>query len=331
MSSSTSLRDRRRRTLRVAMLILCGLLAATGATPCAVAGTGGGAIAGAFVDLEPGGRGAALAGALAPIVDDATALHWNPARLLALGDRAAAISYADLYGLGLVHHTALQVAWPRFGRSLSWEADRIVSRRTDVASAWGFGVQTTRVDLDPESYGEYDLTLAHARRGPWGLNWALAAHVLWVDADLEEVGASGYRLDLAFTRSLPFELTGALVVRSVLSRLSWDNERNETLPPVADVGCAAAPWQTLQVPLVMRFDLETSRLEHISLGAEWQPAGEALTLRGGLRSRDDGDETQLRASLGAGFAWRDVALDYGLAFDREELGETHRFGLHVRF
>ena len=77
MSSSASLRRARGRDGWIAGGLIILALGAM-----APAGAGGGSTqTGAFADTEPGARGAALAGAYAPLVDDPTALHWNPSRL----------------------------------------------------------------------------------------------------------------------------------------------------------------------------------------------------------------------------------------------------------
>jgi hypothetical protein len=290
-----------------------------------------GALTGAFANLEPGGRGAALAGALGPIVDSPVALHWNPAQLVAVERPTIEVTYADLFGLGLVRHTGAFLTLPGFKPALSWKAGNLAAPAAPPISAWGLGVQSTWVDLDPDAYIEYDLALGYARRSGWGFTCAVASHLLFVRSDVEEVSASGFAFDLALARPVLPGLTGSLVLRSLFSSLSWEGADKETLTPRAHLG---ASWQilpTLAVPCEVIWDLEGTRLTQAAGGAEWYPTGAALVLRGGLRWRDDGSEAEILPAAGLGLAWRQIVFDYGLALGREGLGDTHRFDLRYRF
>jgi len=301
----------------------------------AVAGDRG-ARTGAFADLEPGGRGAALGGAFAPLVDDPTAIHWNPSRLAMVEARGIAATYSDLFGLHLARHAAFFVAWPHHDPVLEWDRGTLTTGSRESHSAWGVGIQSTQVDLDPESYAEYDLALAHARRGRLGLNWGLAGHLLFVRSDLDGVSASGFAHDLALSRTIAsridgtMRIDGTLVVRSLLSDLSWKNAGREPLTRTAEagVGIGLGP---LRVPATLTLDLDAGALRQAAAGAEWSPVGPALTLRGGLRWRDDGDRAEVRGGGGVGLRWKEIAFDYGLALGPSELGETHHFGLRLGF
>ena len=310
--------------------LLALLLLAMPATD-ARAEAGGWGVAGAFANLEPGGRGAALAGALAPLVDDPTAVHWNPSRLVAVEQRTVAVTYADLFGLGLARHTTFYFAFPRRAREVRWEGGRLSATRAALGSAWGVGLQATSVDLDPETYFEYDLALAYARRGALGLSWGLAAHALFVRGDFAEVSASGFSADLAVSRSLGSRLDASLVLRSLLSRLDWKGAAEEELRPAAQFGIAGRPRANLALPVVATYDFGAGALTEIAAGAEWMAFGETLLLRAGARWRDDGDSAELRPAAGAGLRWKDLAFDYGLAMGPASLGDTHRLSLHLRF
>jgi hypothetical protein len=308
------------------MLVAC--VPALGGAQTAAGGWG---VTGAFGEMGAGARGAALAGALAPIVDDATAVYWNAARLPDLSGPAIAVGYADLFGLGLVRHTSFFIAWPRGGRCLAWESGRIRAERERAASALGLGVSVARVDLDPEFYADYDVALAYARRGPWALRWGLTGHALFVRSDLDGVGASGFAGDIALARRVGARVETALVLHAIFSRLDWDNGVRESRRPIARLACAATLRPGLRVPAAALWDLDTGRWVESALAAEWAPRGETLMLRAGARLRDDGDATRLLAALGAGLRWGELGFDYALALEREELGSTHRFCVHYRF
>lgn len=308
------------------------LLALAGLTICAAQVTAeAGPRTGAFADAEPGGRGAALGGAIIAVVDDPSALHWNPARLLAVDRPGMLVAYADLFGLGLVRQAALFLAYPLTPREVSWQTGSIREHPGETTMAYGFGLQSTIVDLDPELYTEYDIAVGFGRRGWEGLAYGVAGHLLLVDSELESVGATGFALDLALSRSLHERIDGSLVLRSLFSSLSWEGETSETLCPRAHLGFCGRLRDNWRIPVATIYDLERAELAQLSGGVEWQPAGPALTLRAGLRWRDDGTDAALRAAAGMGLRWRDVGFDYGLATGREELGDTHRLSLQLRF
>ncbi|MFH1144916.1 MAG: hypothetical protein V1774_10275 [Candidatus Eisenbacteria bacterium] len=284
-------------------------------------------MAGAFANLEPGGRGSGLAGALGPLVDDPTAIHWNPSRLVLVEQRAIAATYADLFGLGLARHTALFLAFPRQARDMGWADGRLRASPGRVNSAYGIGVQATLVDFDPSSYAEYDLSLTHARRGALGLVWGLTGHGLLVRSDLTDVSASGFSADLAVGRSLGRGMEASLIARSLFSTLAWDGGARENLHPTTQLGLLFRPHRGLAVPVAATYDLEASALNEAALGVEWQAVGETLLLRAGARWRDDGVEADLRGAAGAGLRWNGLGFDYGLTMGPEDLGETHRLSL----
>ncbi|MCK4305052.1 MAG: hypothetical protein KAY24_12510 [Candidatus Eisenbacteria sp.] len=290
-----------------------------------------GAQTGAFANLEPGGRGTGLAGALGPIVDSPTALHWNPVRLLHVTRPEIEVTYADLFGLGLVRHTGVFLACPRYSQDISWKDGKITVAPGAPTSAWGLGIQSTMVDLDPESYTEHDLALGFAARGRWGLSIGVVGHLLLVRSDVDQTEADGYAFDLALSSSMAADLEASLVLRSIFSGLNWEDSDRETLAQRAHMGLGYAPFATVRLPLEAIWDLERGRCTQVAGAVEWFPASQALTLRGGLRWRDDGSESQLFPATGLGLAWKQIAFNYGFTVGREELGDTHRLDLRYRF
>lgn len=301
------------------------------ATAAATTAGGGSGLTGAFADLEPGGRAAALGGALGPLADDPSAIHYNPAQLLSLRNSGLAVTYADLYGLNLVHHTGVFLAFPRFAREASWTGGRVCEVEGPPSSVYGIAVQSTQIDLEPESYGEYDIALAVARAGKWGMRYGVAGHVLIVRSDLDDTDASGFSFDLGLAREITPQLQASLMLRSFWSALKWEDKDEETLVPRAQLGLAWRPTEALQIPAELVYDPERSHLQRMAGGVEWSPLGPALALRAGLRWIDDGDSSEILPAAGVGLQWHGVYFDYGMAFGRDELGDTHRFSLRYQF
>lgn len=299
-----------------------------------VADDGGSAVVGAFAEIEPGGRGAALGGALGPIADGPAAAYWNPARLVTIEGPAMELAYADLFGLDLVRHTSLFVAFPQTRNDHSWKDGKLSTRRTPWF-AWGLGLQSTQVDLDPETYSEHDFSLTLSHQGIWGLRYGGVVHLLLVRSDLENISANGASYDVALNRPIGAGFEASLILRSLFSNLSWKDSLEETLTPRAHIGLSFSPSSSWRIPVEALYELEQEVLRQMSGGIEWAPMlgsrAELLTLRAGVRWRDDGDETELLPAGGVGLGWQKIRFDYGFATGREGLGDTHRMGLCYRF
>lgn len=315
---------------RRCILIVCVAAACFAFMSAASAAEEASAISGAFVEETPGGRGAALGGGLSAIVDDPSAIYWNPARLLYVAQPGAMATYADLFGLGLARQIDLFIAYPRREQIICWERGRVACEPGAVVTAYGFGLRSTSVDLDPESYTEYDVSLGLARRGWLGLAYGAVGHLLLARSDIENVGATGFAFDLALERAACRSISASIVLRSLFSTLSWDEGREE-LSPSAVIGIGVKPTSNVAIPIAATYDLDRAALIQLSGGIEWLPVGETLALRAGLRWRDDGADAEINPAGGVGLRWQQVAFDYGLAAGREELGDTHRLSLQVSF
>gem|GEM_PF-1063748 len=295
-----------------------------------------GSVIGSFADLEPGGRGAGLAGALAPVVDDPSALYWNPARLTEVRQGGMTATYADQFGLDLVHHTSVFVAFPLYSQRPTWSEGEVRDETDKPFMTWGIGFQSTSVDLDPESYSENDIALGFGRQSRFGLSYGLVTHFLMIGSDLkyendDEVKASGYSLDLAINKPVHSTVSLSVVMKALVSSLSWDQASGEDLIPRAICGLNWEPRADVRIPVDLTYDMENSRIQQYAAGIEWLPVSGLLTLRCGARWRDDGTETDLYPGAGFSLRLKPIVFDYGLATGRDELGDTHRFGLRFTF
>ncbi len=314
-------------------ILVTALLGLMNAAPPAEAD---GAIVASFADLEPGGRGAGLAGAFSPVVNDASALYWNPARLIEVRQGSLSATYADLFSLDLVHNTSVFVAFPVYSPHPSWSDGEIREEGIKPFMTWGVGLVSTSVDLDPENYHENDIAFGFGRQGRFGFSYGLVAHYLTVGSDVQQteddkLKASGYSLDLAISRSLHPTLSLSVVLKSLTSSLSHDNASKETLVPRAICGFNWSPAGNLNIPVALVYNMESNLLRQFSGGVEWSPAGDIFTVRGGLRWRDGGKESEIFPGAGLSFHLNPVTFDYGFAAGREELGDTHRLGLGLLF
>ena len=96
------------------LMVLGGLALAFGPSLAA------GPVTGGFPRLDGSARGTALGGNLVALAEGADAISWNAAGLLSVSRREISLTYADLFGLGLVTQSGVQFAWPRRRREIEW-------------------------------------------------------------------------------------------------------------------------------------------------------------------------------------------------------------------
>ncbi len=290
---------------------------------------GSGTVASAFPQVGEGGRAVTMGPAYAAVVDDATALACNPARMTCLRNTSLAVSYTDLFGLGLVGVTSVRLVVPFGQQETRISDDGAVSvRRGSTTSALGIGVRSLSVDLEPESYTETDLSLGYAAPLAGGVVLGLAGHLLSVRCDLDGVGGNGYALDLAATRALPGGFSAAAVLRNALSSIKWDNETSEDLP-MRFILAAAWHRDAWNLSIPVGFSVAPSEgTTDFSMGLAWRPVA-GVGARAGFLSLDPSADASLASTFGLTLGRGRVAFDYGFVSDFCGLGATHHFTLRL--
>lgn len=297
-----------------------GLLAVlTGALapPSARAGSSEG---GAFRLPRYGARAWGMSGAAIAIVDDESAIDWNPAGLAGT-PRSAGVSYYNLVpGVTLGQSQAAFV--------MPFGSPRVAGVSTHVA-----GAMFTNLSADlagGESYRENHLRLAYAFTPEPLVTIGVGARLFMSRSGVPGFDALGSSIDIAGRLSLASNWTVAVVARDAFSRYSYDDGRDYQLEREYVVGLASRSIRGVAVEAdAVRSYGSWSRA---MLGAESDYLFSHLALRAGVALLRAGD-TRAIPSFGAsarGFDGR-VALHYAANFDEDEaFGTTHRVSLGVR-
>jgi hypothetical protein len=257
-----------------------------------------------FLGVGIGARAAAMGGAYTSIVDDGTALHWNPAGL----------SRVDGHRLTLSH--------------VSWFSDaqyQYASYAAPAGSDAGIGVALEQGGADPWDNtgagsfetGDFAGVVGYGRRV--SADVGVGADLKFLSSSLGDHGASSYAVDLGVLYRVNDDTNVGAAVRNLGPGLTFESG-TDPLPVTMTLG-GSYRWHGV----LLSMDLEkvndlgaTTRI-----GAEYAPV-RYLALRGGWIG---GDETALSGLTGGvGLNWNERwAVDY--AYGSSDLGGTHQFAL----
>jgi hypothetical protein len=289
------------------------------------------ATSGAFPDLPWGAEGAVSGAGASASVSDATALFWNPARMLAVDRRSFMAGTGDLYGEGIVSHSFAALALPVRSQEVGFDSrGRVVKRPGEVRSAFGLAADVLTFDAADDIYRETRIALSYAKRALGGSAFGLTIKYLSVDGDIDELQASGYDLDAAIESPLTSWMRGGLLLRHALSSLSWDGGSDERLNFRAVGGLFIRLRHDAGVPLGAVWDPEGVGLQELSASVRVTPLGGIVSLFGGWRLRPE-DDKDVVGSAGAAISWKRVSAGYSLTEDEAGVGSTHRFNAGIEF
>jgi hypothetical protein len=304
-------------------LVLGALLAAV-AVPAGATSDNAGTTGFTFLKVGVGARPAALGGAFAGVTGDVEASAWNPAGLVGIEERAAALSLTRY----LVDTQAglLSVALPRGGRV--WAAS---------LEYFSYG-SMRRMDEDGQdlgSFGAFDgaAYVSVAQRW-WRDRVAVGANLKAVYSRIDDYAADAYMVDLGLL--VPGPLRGMALGASLSNvgyvRSGYARGYKDSLPVQLRLGLSHQPAH-LPVPMLLLADwcLPNDGDPYFAFGVEVQAPG-GLFLRPGYSTQPTGaqGDQALGLTAGAGLALQRYRLDYAYS-SYPDLGEVHRVSLNTRF
>lgn len=310
-------------TAPLALLASCALLASSAFA------AGKGSSGGQFLRVGVGARAAGMAGAFSSIVDDATAIYWNPAGLASLEQRELALTYNAYFVdtaqqfLGYAHPMGDKGS---LGIGITLLSVSDIEKRSATAG-----------DADTPDLGTFKTqdmagAIAWSKKmdvGSKSLSYGLAAK--YVSSDLDTANASTFAFDLGAMLACPQTmLRFSLAVLNLGGELKFTNE-GDPLPlnikPGIGWSSEMGSWGKLNLALDADILINDS-VSYVQPGAEWW-FHENFAFRTGWQIGRDSDAG---AGFAAGLGLRKDAIGVDYAFAPfGDLGDTHRISLAFRF
>lgn len=298
--------------------ILVVLLVAAGAPGARAASSQGGAF-----DLpEYGARVWGMGGTAVALVDDESALDWNPARL-SLVSRTIGASYVNLVQGTTIGESQIVFVTP-FGHD--------PAHRHGVAQH-AAGIMFTNLSanvLGGERYSENHLRVAYAISPQPLFSIAMAGQLFFSRSGVSGFDAWGTGVDFAGRLSLSRNWDIGVVLRNAFSRYTYSDSQvfEEERRLVLGIATHRYRHVTLSADAVHSYGTWSQTM----IGAESEYLFSVLAVRAGITFHHL-EESRATAAFGASvraFGER-VTLHYGANLDnRDALGTTHRISLGVR-
>ncbi|MCU0607555.1 MAG: PorV/PorQ family protein [Candidatus Edwardsbacteria bacterium] len=305
------------RSVLTAACLLAGLAAGAGADVHSGAGT----TSWTFLKIGAGARYAALADAGAALADDATACHWNPARLAEIGH---AWSAQAQHGLWIDSTTvdefylATGYGRHRLGVSVRLFSSGDIPLRGDEPTAEPLACYSLY-----DFAGGLSYAFAPSPQLSAGVTYRRLYEKIYLDA------GHGWSLDGGLNINL---LDGALSLAGTAAnigprlRMRHDLFRLPTAFTLA--GSYLLPWRlrggTFRPVLAAVKPIDGGIQLRSGIEYWWR---ELAAARAGYKS-GHGSET---FSAGLGIRWRNYTLDYAFVPHRYDLGAAHRLSLDLRY
>ena len=262
-----------------------------------------------FLKVGVGARATALGEAYTALVDDASALYWNPAALANIENLEFFAAY-NSYLLGVSQgYIALSLPDSSLGGTVGIGANYM-----DMGTFEGY-------DKDGNPIADFGATDSYIFLG-YGRNlsggWSVGISLGSLSNKIQDDTKNSFLATVGILRKIGGKYRIGAVVQNLGQDLGGD-----PLPLTFKVGAAAKfPSSTLSVDVCLPNDNDV----YLCLGGEWNPTKE-FSLRTGYRTgRDEGSGL----SAGAGFKIEKLSLDYAFT-PFGDLGNTHRASLKTGF
>ena len=274
---------------------------------------------GAFLLPGYGARAAGMAGAVSALVDDESAVEWNPARM-GLALRTAGAAYVQL-----LPGASLDQAQIAFVTPLG-AVEHGVARHAAGAMLTNLSADIAGV----ESYSENHLRVAYAFTPQPVVSVAIAAQVFMASSGVSAFDARGSSVDFAGRLSLSEHWDLAMVGKDLFSRYTFDDGSDAHKEASVVIGLATRRVRmlTLSADAVRQYSSWTRGL----VGLETDYIFTHLALRAGVAFHAAG-ESRTVPSFGASLRALDsrLVVHYAATMDDEQaFGTSHRFALAVR-
>ncbi len=311
--------------MRLIAVATVGLVCSSG-----LSAAGKGTSGGQFLRIDAGARGAAMSGAISPVIDDATAIYYNPAGMSRMDQREVEVAYNAYF-----KDTASQFAGyaqptaehGTFGGALSMFGVKDIQQRSATAG------DSDSADLGTFNTQDLALSFGWANKMEMG-NGRLryGAALKYISSNLSVKTAVTGAVDMGAMWDMREDggLTFSLAMLNLGGELKFQDE-SDPLPLNIKPGVAyRMNFDHMgKLTLAMNADMYVhDGMGFVEPGFEWTPVP-TFSLRGGYQiGRDTGAGSGV--SVGAGFNLMRLKLDYAFV-PFGDLGDTHRISLGYKF
>jgi hypothetical protein len=267
------------------------------------------AFAGTFEHLGGGVRYLGMAGAGVAVVDDASAVYWNPAGLMQLKRSEFTAARTDLYGLGLVSYDNYFYGHPGLG-----------------LGSVGFGIiklgTTSKVDY--MNFNETTMLFSFGMRGPADFlrNLSIGANMKYYKAEENTVG-TGYGIDLGAQYKIKDYYLGAMVQDVNWPKIHFQSTQDDILPCNLRLGLGYKYQKNFSVA----FDWDNfNEVTQFYGGMEKWFADRIIAVRLGFIKQDIKHWTY---TMGLGIRTGGIQFDYAVK-KHFDLDNTHSFAITLK-
>ncbi|MBN2367275.1 MAG: PorV/PorQ family protein [Calditrichaeota bacterium] len=292
------------------LAIVCILLIA--ALPLRVMSQDGKAgMPGTYLHMGVGAQALSLGKAYTALASDATAIYWNPAGL----------AIQNPYQVYFMHSVLF------FDTNFDYLAGSLPTRSM---GSFGLGIlylnsgsfdQRNELNQELGSFGISDMAFMLSWAKELFPNFSAGINYKLVTQNVLDYSGTGHGFDLGLRTRLFDRLeTGVMVMNLLTPKMKLAYE-SETYPMQVRVG-AAMPF--LENKLIVSMDIAKIigwESAILNIGTEYR-AMENLSIRGGVNNG--------RVTLGLGFTWNQVGVDYGHK-NVSEFGLNHTFAVKYAF
>lgn len=327
------------------------LLLSTGISQVTKTGT----TAAKFLSIGIGPRANSMGSAFTAVVNDASALYWNPAGTADLTKNEALFTYTSLFkdldiNLNYIALVLPAEDWGSFGVSVT---------------ALDYGEMEVTTEYYPEGTGErfsassYAFGLSYARNvTEW---FAAGITVKYITEGIFNSSANGIAFDVGTLFKSPFfGIKFATIITNYGSKMQMTGEdllirydadpnrqgNNETVDAYYKTDLFELPLR-LQIGLSREFEFmdgqkltvavdathPNDNAEYVNLGGELSFLDNLISLRGGYKALFL-DDNQEGLTLGAGLHYALGVFSFGFDYSYQEfefLSYTHSFGVSFKF
>lgn len=304
-----------------------------------------------FLNMPVGARATAMGTAYAAVVDDPTAMYWNPAGLARMTNPTFTAEYATW--LAEIDHSFLGVAMPTSLGTFGFSVTVMRSPEMDVTDPLVEGYRTGETFF----YTAYTVGLSYARA--LTDRFAIGGTAKLVREDVSFSSATGLAVDLGTIFTTPFRgvRLGASISNFGTDMQMSGEDLKVSLPPLPNSGSedvtGSIATDEFSMPLIMRiglaaevFETERSRVtlavdalhpndnaQYVNLGTEVGLLGDLLMLRAGYNELFL-EDSERSFTVGGGLNYRFGSLHFvaDYAYEAHEyFTGVNRFTLALGF